>query len=720
MSELSALGAQAVREQPAGVAFRGDMALAYRVCLWSRVAGRVLLPLGKFDAATADELYSASQQIDWREHLPDGGTLAIDFTGRSNEIRHTQFGALKIKDAIVDQIRSATGERPSIDTNHPNLRINAHLYRDMITLSIDLSGDSLHKRGYRLTSVVAPLKENLAAAILLRAGWPDIATRQGSLIDPMCGSGTLLIEGAMIAADIAPGLMRSYYGFLGWRKHDSALWQTLLDEAEQRKAVGVKKIPVICGFDLDSQSVVATQANVAAAGLDGCIRAGRGDIDELTAPKGASAGLLVVNPPYGERLGEKNELMGLYARLGERLKIGFSGWQAAVFTGNPELAKRIGIRARHLHKMFNGALACQLLRFDIDAQYFMTPGQGPRPARPEALGPGAGMLANRLRKNLKDLGRWARKEQIDCYRLYDADMPEYNLAVDLYQGEKLWVHLQEYEAPKKVDSNKARARLKEALAVVPEVLGIPQEQLFFKVRQRQKGAAQYEKQAAEQQFYQVREGGLSFWVNFSDYLDTGLFLDHRITRRMVAELAKGKRVLNLFAYTGSATVYAAAGGAVSTTTLDMSNTYLEWAKRNMVLNGFSGDEHEFVQTDCLQWLVDQARLAERSSSGIAVDSPWSRRGKYFDLIFLDPPTFSTSKRMQKSFDVQRDHIELLKDALALLAPAGVLIFSNNYRRFKLNEDALTGVDIEDITRQTLPRDFARNPRIHRCWKITKR
>ena len=719
MSELSALGAQAVREQPAGVEFKGDMALAYKVCLWSRVAGRVLLSLGKFAASTADELYSATQQINWQDHLPEDGTLAVDFTGRSDGVRHTQFGALKIKDAVVDQIRAASGERPSIDTDSPNVRINAHLYRDMVTLSIDLSGDSLHKRRYRSESVVAPLKENLAAAILLRAGWPDVAARRGGLIDPMCGSGTLLIEAAMIAADIAPGLMRTYYGFLGWRKHDAELWQALLDDAEQRRSTGLEKMPAIRGYDVSHQSVAASQVNIDVAGLADHIHVSRRDVSELAVPKDMTAGLLVVNPPYGERLGEKEELMGLYGQLGARLKADFGGWQAAVFTSNPDLAKGMGIRARHLHKMFNGALECQLLRFDIDAQYFMTPGKGPRPARPEALGSGAGMLANRLRKNLKELGRWARKEQVDCYRLYDADMPEYNLAVDLYQGEKRWVHLQEYEAPKKVDSSKARARLKEALAVVPEVLGIPQEQLFFKVRQRQKGATQYEKQAAEQQFYQVQEHGLTFWVNFSDYLDTGLFLDHRITRRMVAELSQNKRVLNLFAYTGSATVYAAAGGAVSSTTVDMSNTYLDWAKRNMALNGFGGGAHEFIQADCLQWLANQVRLVGRSSADVAIDSPWNRQGQRYDLIFLDPPTFSTSKRMKSTFDVQRDHVALLNDALALLEPGGALIFSNNFRRFKLDEAALTGVDVVNITAQTMPRDFARNPRIHCCWKIIK-
>lgn len=719
MSELKVLGAQSVREQPAGVEFEGDLELAYRVCLWSRVAGRLLLRLGKYEVSNADELYSAAQNINWQEQLSDGATFAVDFTGRSEQIRHTQFGALKIKDAVVDQIRAATGERPSVDTETPGIRINAHLYGGAVTISLDLSGDSLHKRRYRTESVVAPLKENLAAAILLRSGWADIAVNQGCFVDPMCGSGTLLIEAAMIAGDIAPGLMRSYYGFQGWRKHDALLWQTLIDEAENRKAMGAEKIPPIYGYDNSRKSIAATQANVAAAGLDEYIRVGCRDASELVAPPGAKSGLMAVNPPYGERLGDKEQLTELYAQLGARLKSEFVGWQAAVFTSNPDLAKRMGIRARHVHNMYNGALECQLLRFDVAEPHFMTPGKGPRPARPEELGPGAEMLANRLRKNLKELGRWAKREHVNCYRLYDADMPEYNLAVDVYQGEKLWVHLQEYEAPKKVDAKKARMRLREALAVVPEVLGIPQEQLFFKVRQKQKGVSQYEKQATEQQFYEIEENGLKFWVNFSDYLDTGLFLDHRSTRKMVADMSQGKRVLNLFAYTGSVTVYAAAGGAESTTTVDMSNTYLDWAKRNMGLNGFTGDEHEYVQADCVQWLADQTHFAGKPRSPGAPDSPWARNGKRYDLIFFDPPTFSTSKRMKKTFDVQRDHVELLNDILELLEPGGVLVFSNNYRKFKLDEDALKGVSIENITKQTIPRDFVRNSRIHNCWMISK-
>jgi 23S rRNA (guanine2445-N2)-methyltransferase / 23S rRNA (guanine2069-N7)-methyltransferase len=316
------------------------------------------------------------------------------------------------------------------------------------------------------------------------------------------------------------------------------------------------------------------------------------------------------------------------------------------------------------------------------------------------LTPGAEMFANRLRKNLKQLGKWAAREDIACYRLYDADMPEYAVAIDLYRGAQRWAHVQEYQAPKDVDPAKAEARLKEALSAIPSVLEIAPEQLFFKVRRRQKGAAQYEKLAEEKRFHEVGEGGLRFLVNFTDYLDTGLFLDHRLTRALLRELARGRHFLNLFAYTGTATVYAAAGGAASTTTVDMSRTYLDWARKNLALNGYSDARHHYVQADCLEWLQQAVREKMR-----------------YGLIFLDPPTFSNSARMDTTFDVQRDHVALLSAAAQLLTPDGVLIFSNNLRGFKMDHAALPGLHIEDITRSTIPEDFARNPRIHNCWKI---
>ena len=705
--ELAALGAAGLKEQPAGVFFQGSLELAYRVCLWSRCAGRVLLRLGQFPAASAEALYDGIQAIDWAEHLCDEGSLAVDLNLSRSSLTHSHFAALKVKDAVVDQFRQRTGRRPSVDTRRPDLRINVHLYRDQAVVSLDLSGESLHRRGYRTAGVEAPLKENLAAAILIRAGWPELAREGAPLLDPMCGSGTLPIEAALMAADIAPGLLRERFGFLGWKGHDEALWQRLREEARERQEKGKRRLPPIVGYDTDRRAVRAAITNLEAAGLRGGVHVERRDLAGLRPP-GSGCGLVVANPPYGERLGDAASLGGLYTDLGELLKREFTGWRAAVFTGNPELAKQMGLRARKQYAFYNGAIPCKLLRFEVETQWFREPPvvSGsmvmPRPATPEALGEGAQMFANRLRKNLRELGRWARREGITCYRLYDADLPEYALAVDLYRAEVLSVHVQEYEAPASIDPEKVARRRREALAVLPGILELPMERIHYKVRRRQKGASQYRRQADERNFQVVEEGGCRFLVNLTDYLDTGLFLDHRLTRALIGELAEGRRFLNLFAYTGTATVYAARGGALATTTVDMSRTYLTWAQRNMALNGLEGRQHRFVRADCLEWLEREAGTKAR-----------------YDLIFLDPPTFSSSKRMSGTFDVQRDHVALIRTAARLLSPHGVLIFSNNFRRFKMDREALEGLSVEEITRATLPRDFARNPRIHNCWRITR-
>jgi 23S rRNA (guanine2445-N2)-methyltransferase / 23S rRNA (guanine2069-N7)-methyltransferase len=695
--ELRALGAAAVRETRAGVSFEGEPILGYRVCLWSRLASRVLLPLARFSAPTADALYQGALSIVWRDHLAADGTLAVDASVSQSAINHSHFAALKVKDAVVDQLRCAAGVRPSIDTERPDVRINLYLQRDEATISLDLSGDSLHRRGYRADGVEAPLKENLAAAILLRAGWPALAQQGASLIDPMCGSGTLPLEAALIAGDIAPGLQRPHFGFLRWRGHDVAVWEALLAEAREREAAGRARLPVILGYDQDARAISAARNNLARTGLNAYVTFAQRALGDCVAPS-TSAGLVVANPPYGERLGDADDLPGLYTELGAALKRCYTGWQAAVFTGNPELGKHVGMRARKMHTLYNGAIECKLLHFEVTPEWFHR-----EPliiTSPAQLGSGAEMFANRLRKDLRHFGRWAARQDIGAYRVYDADLHEYNLAIDVYEGARRWAHVQEYQAPASVDPRLAQRRLKQALAVIPLVLQIPPEQMHFKLRQRQKDGAQYQKLAATGEFHEVREGVCRFLVNFTDYLDTGLFLDHRPTRRLLGELARGRRFLNLFGYTGTATVHAALGGATATTTVDMSRTYLDWAQRNLALNGVNLKHHELIQADALQWLEQNRR-------------------QRFGLIFLDPPTFSRSKRMEDTLDILRDHTALIRDTAALLEPSGTLIFSTNHQRFKLDRAALNGLAIEDITRKTIPEDFERNPRIHQCFRITR-
>ena len=699
--ELGKHGATRIQQTASGASFEGSLETAYRLCLWGRIANRVLLPVTTLPAATPEQLYDEIKAIRWERHLSSRGSLAVDCTRIRSSITHSKYAALKTKDAIVDRFREQFGERPSVDLDYPDLRINLNLVEDKARVSIDLSGGSLHRRGYRLEGVAAPLKENLAAAILLAADWPEIARSGGPLLDPMCGSGTLLVEGAMIAADIAPGLYRNHFGFLYWRGHDEALWESLVEEARERRDRGLETLPAIIGFDDSERAVEAAWANIDRAGLRDLITVEQREFDlDLPLPEG-EPGLLAVNPPYGERLGEIDELKPLYSQIGELLQQRMPGWSAVVITSNPELAAHIGLRSKKPLHLYNGPLECRLLRYTL-------PGDSDSanhafnvdPAL--ASSPGAQMFANRLRKNLKHLGKWSRREGVTCYRLYDADLPEYAVAIDLYQGEKQWVHVQEYKAPRSIDPDRALERLQEVLAVLPSLLAVPSTQIYFKVRQRQKGRSQYDKFDSSRRFHEVREGNCRLLVNFSDYLDTGLFLDHRITRKLVGERAKGKYFLNLFAYTGSATVHAAKGGAKTTTTVDMSRTYIDWAKRNMALNGFTGREHEFIQADCLKWLNEAVR-----------------KGKKYDLIFLDPPTFSSSKRMENSFDIQSDHVTLIRDCISLLREEGVLIFSNNFRKFRLDTDALSDLRIEDISRKTLPEDFKRNPHIHQCWLIEK-
>jgi 23S rRNA (guanine2445-N2)-methyltransferase / 23S rRNA (guanine2069-N7)-methyltransferase len=715
-AELESFDVREMKVTRGGVACEATLEQAYRACLWSRVASRVLLEIGRFDAPTPEALYDGARGVDWSEHLRVDGTLAVDCTSSRSAITHTQFAALKVKDAIVDQFREATGSRPSVDVEAPDVRVNVHLDRDVATVAIDLSGASLHRRGYRGPQGAAPLKENLAAAILIRSGWPALvvsAAQDGAplgFVDPMCGSGTLCIEAALIAGDVAPGLERERFGFSRWRGHDEALWRRLLDEAEQRRGAASVGHVTIRGYDHDAAAVEAARANAAAAGLAERVTFERRDVGELPdAP--APRGLVAVNPPYGERLGEQRELAALYARLGETFKAHFNGWQAAVLTGNPPLGLEIGLKAKRTHTLYNGPIECRLLRFEIGAQHFATkrvPGELPNfDAESARARPGAEMFANRLRKNFKTIGAWAKREEVACFRVYDADMPEYAFSIDLYQAciapdpddARRWLYLQEYAPPATVDPAKARARREEAYSVIPEVLDVPRERVHLRVRRKQKGGSQYEKLAERGEFHTVAEGGLQLLVNFTDYLDTGLFLDHRPTRARIRELAKGKRFLNLFAYTCTATVFAAAGGAVATTSVDLSRTYLDWAKRNLELNGFRDSRrHKLLQEDVIGWLAEPVR--ER-----------------YDLIFVDPPTLSRSKRMSGELDVQRDHVQLIHGALARLAPGGLVIFSTNYRKFRLDTAALASFEVRDVTRATIPKDFARDAKIHQCFEI---
>jgi len=695
--EVRSAGGAEVRQVRAGVSFAGDLRCAYSVCLWSRTASRVMLSLGRVGATSADVLYEAVKAMPWEKHLSPDGTLAVDFATDTNPaFRNTMFGAQRVKDGIVDRLRELTGRRPSVDTSAPDVRVNVRVRSGKATVSIDLSGDALHRRGYREAGVQgeAPLKESLAAATLLLAGWREIARAGGAMLDPLCGSGTLLIEGAWIAGDVAPGLIRSRWGFDGWLGHDAETWDDLLAEADERAEAGLASLPSILGSDADPRAIDLALANVARAGLKGRVQVEVRDVGSLEAPEGVSAGLVVTNPPYGERLGDSDTALELYRTLGARLRTTLPGWHYAVLAGDEDHAAALGIVPASTHALFNGAIP---IRLDT----------GTVPAPDLDATSGVVAFTNRLRKDARHLGKWARREGVKCWRVYDADLPDYAVAVDLYDCEdgQRRVVVSEYEAPAAVDAVSARIRLNQAVATVASVLDAPVSEVRLKVRKRQRGEAQYERIGRSGRFFEVPESNARLLVNLDDYLDTGLFLDHRITRDMVAGMAGGRSLLNLFCYTAAATVRAAVAGAAGSVSVDLSNTYLDWARRNFALNGMDEKAHQLVRADVLSW------LSEASASG-------SR----FDVVFCDPPSFSTSKAMSGTFDVQRDHVTLLRRAADLMTDGGVLVFSTNLRRFRIDGEALesAGYVVEDVSDATIPPDFARNPRIHRTFLLRRR
>ncbi len=687
-AELADAGAVGVAEKRGGVAFGGGLAVAYRACLWSRVANRVLLPLATFDVADGDALYAGAREVDWPALMVPGATIAVDFGGQRPAIGHTHYGSQRVKDAIVDACRAVDGQRPDVDVRGAAFRVNAHQIGAAVTLALDLGGESLHRRGYRQPGVAATLKENLAAAMLLRGDWPAIAAGGGGFVDPFCGSGTLPVEAGLMAAGIAPGLLRQRWGFQGWTGHDTGAWTAVLEEARAAAGRG-GPLPSIAGFDRDGAALRTALAAVSAAGLEGRVHIERREL-AAAAPlrRGEPAGLVATNPPYGERLEAEGTLVPLYQRIGERLRTAFPGWRALILNG---AGVPVGLRPERSWQVRNGPIDCRLERFDVAAER-------------ESSGPAAPDLANRIARNQRRLKALLRREDVGAVRLYDADIPEYALAVDRYHTEEAgpWLHVQEYAPPRSIDAAAAQRRLRAALATLPEATGVAPTQVAFKVRQRQKGRSQYQRQGDAGVFFTVREQRVRVRVNFTDYLDTGLFPDHRVVREWIGANAQGVRFLNLFAYTAVATAHAVAGGARATTSVDLSRRYLDWARANLALNGGADTaRHALVRADCLEWLRSQA----------------SDPGQRWDLILLDPPSFSNSSAMEETLDVQRDHAALIRSAAALLAPEGVLVFSTNRRRFRLEREALGELDVTDATRWSLPPDFRRGTPVHQCFFV---
>jgi 23S rRNA (guanine2445-N2)-methyltransferase / 23S rRNA (guanine2069-N7)-methyltransferase len=678
-AEVTRLGVEVERVQPTTVHARGALRDGYRLCLWSRVASRVLLPVAEVEASDDDALYAALRDVPWWDHFEPMNTFAIGSSQTHGSPFPSHYWVQRAKDAIVDGFRDRSGARPSVDKKSPAIRFHLHIGERHHELSLDFSGEGLHRRGYRRAGGKAPLKENLAAAILHLAGWPE-ASRQGlALLDPTCGSGTFLAEAALMATECAPGLLRRRFGFESWLQHDS---QAFEKERQDARAARKAECPApIYGWDASERALADARENLRNAGVDQHVSLG---VRELAAAKSPEArGILVCNPPYGHRLGDEGSLFLFYQQLGDTLKREFDGWTAYVFAARGSSLGQLGLRPARRHVLYNGAIECRLLELPIRARANASGSKGPAWRKPSDK---ALMFANRIRKNKKKWERWAKRNQVECYRLYDADIPEYSVAVDRYP-ERAVVHV--FQKERDAGDPLARQRAQDVLLTLPEALGLDPADVIVKVRRKHDQGDQYTRLSQGESDMVVSESGLRFIVNLEDRIDTGLFLDHREVRAYAREQCRGGRMLNLFAYTCSVSVAAAAGGATQTTSVDLSNTYLDWGKRNFEANGIDPSDHRFFRNDANRWIA-------------------KNRDEY-DWIFINPPTFSRSKMSKGAFNVHRDHEALIERAMDRLERGGELLFTTHARGFELSASLGKRFTIEEATRRLVPADFARYP-----------
>ena len=712
--ELGDLGSAARIVRPGRISFAGDAAALCRANLWLRSADRVLVEVAAFAAPDFDALFDTTKALPWEEWI--AADAAFPVGGRSIKSQLSSVPAVQrtVKKAIVERLMAA---RPviSLPETGPPVAIEVSLVDNLATLDIDASGAGLHRRGYRTLTAAAQLRETLAAAMVQLSFWKP----ERQLVDPFCGTGTIVIEAAMIGRRLAPGRNRSFAAE-NWSVFPAAAWTTAREEAAD---LALPTLPLrIIGCDADPESLKLARYHAQQAGVAEDIHFQHHEFSDLSSSR--NYGCVVTNPPYGVRMGEDEEIAELYRSMPDVLRR-LKTWSHFILSARPDLEQLVGQTADKRRKLYNGRLECTLFQFfgprpprqssseqgaisDVGAD----PGGGApaavaaRAVRVKAAPAFGGLLeeaerqaaefSNRLKKLSRHLRRWPTKRGITCYRIYERDIPEVPLVVDRYEDV---LHIAEFDRPHERTAAQHADWLDHMVRNAAEALETPRELVFLKHRQRQRGDAQYERVDDRRAMRAVNEGGLKFQVNLSDYVDTGLFLDHRITRSMVREAAAGGRFLNLFAYTGAFTVYAAAGGAAETTTVDLSANYLDWAEENLRLNGLMGPAHQFIRDDSREFLA-------------------SLRGRpQFDLAVVDPPTFSNSKRLDGDWDVQRDHAGLLQQVLSVMRPGGTVFFSTNFRKFKLDEDALTGAVVREITKHTIPEDF-RNKRIHRCWRIT--
>ncbi len=755
------------------VAFSADEVAICHANLWLRTSGRVLIKMGGFRATDFGQLFDQTCALPWEKWIPPDGAFPVDGRSLKSQLSSVPACQRMVKKAVAERLLKAH-RVPRLDETGATYQIEVSLVKDEATLTIDTSGSGLHKRGYRPLVGLAPLRETLAAGLILLSFW-----RPGRpFLDPFCGTGTIPIEAAMIGRNMAPGLGRRFAAE-DWPTLPVALWN---ETREQARALARPKLEErILGTDIDGSALDLARFHAGQAGVADDIHFQQRDFHDLLSKR--PFGCLITNPPYAERLGTTAEIEKLYREMPNVLRR-LKTWSIFIFTAYPEFETLVGQKADRRRKLYNSRIECTYYQFhgprptdeqqrqvtdpteatfragdaspasgtshrggdwpvpgpesgpeheawepeescshetpasESRATSGVSPGPEPEAVRAQetrrfrkssapafqAFGglsekarQQAEIFRNRLVKRARHLRRWPRKQGITCYRLYERDEPQVPLVVDRYED---CLHITEYERPHDRSPAEHADWLDLMARTAADALELDRNKVFLKRRQRQRGTRQHERLGDENRLFVVHEGGLKFEVNLSDYVDTGLFLDHRITRSMVREDAQGKRFLNLFGYTGAFTVYAAAGGAESTVTVDLSNTYLQWAQQNLVLNGLDGPAHRFVRSDAMDYL-DQ--LPARPC---------------FDLAVVDPPTFSNSKRTDDIWEVQRDHVALLNSVFLRIAPGGVVYFSTNFRRFKLAEGELEGVAIREISRQTVPPDF-RNRRIHRCWRMVR-
>ena len=831
--ELRGMGLCQVRPLKGRVAFAGSPADAERACLWSRLASRIFVVLGRFACTDAEDLYEATRSIAWERILRAGATIAVTARGTNDELRNSHFAALRVKDALCDRMLEVEGRRPNVDTDDPDARISLTLRGNRASIQLDLSGDPLFKRLPReatRTHNARVLRPDYAALACAQGNWRETCstaltntkdamgdedtaapadgsvlangsvTADGSalagstaerptptlpvMIDACCAGGGVVLEAASILADRAPGLERRNWGFQSWSEHDAATWRELLNEADRRAELAKGRVARIVATDPSGDAVACARRILKAAGLADRVIFAQPDLDKISrklmmpACCGGEPRGFVFLDTTETAISKMSRVLDLATSLhagacgAEAVRTMLSTMPTVALTRDDLLIRALGEPARSLRVMPNNEEA-ELFIFSA-ANGAISAGEGnvaaedsmpaedavessvaPSPAttlidlgdgKPcPVLIPESEQFARRLRKVAKLRRKWAQREGVTCYRVYDADLPDYSAAIDLYEGSATtpgrWLVIAEYAAPREVDPALAEARLLDILTLAPRILQVDPDNVFAKARIRSRGGSQYGKQAGgpnpgkgskphggrarsasnrpsqgagsgtpsdirTRRLPLIEEGGLTFAVNFNDYLDTGIFLDHRITRGLVREHARGKRFfLNLFAYTGTATCYAADAGVEETVTVDLSNTYLDWAERNMEQNGFVGPDHHYVRADVMSWIRDMRQTRNR-----------------WDLIFCDPPTFSNSSKMgRRTWDVQRDHVELLVGLSRLLSREGEAIFSCNLRTFRpdIEELARAGVVLTDITDETIPEDFARNKKIHHCYLVKR-